>query len=416
MHPLPNLSALQQWALKDYFLAKNTSPYFYPKVSFLEKLRNEQKLKKLLKEAEAKLTPMLHKDPQHLTLEEQKVCKAHLRALATTIDEQHLLFQGSFLKDFIHQGFLESTQSFFILAKQYEEGFDFMDLFQAVRNVWIMNCLQMMFHLPLTMTDSVFAYSMLYPYTDNFLDDPTISREAKALFNKHLTDGIQGMGPTDLSPYEEKVHKLLHTILEQYPRDAYLEVWQSIQAIQEAQKESLLQNTSKKLSEEMLLSLSFSKGGTSVLADGFLVKGTLSSMEMRFIYGYGAFLQLMDDLQDQEEDSIARHQTLYSTHQEEVPLDELLMTLLSFIDITLKPSPHEDAQMTQTKSIIQEATRVMIGSIVGKNPSLVSKSLYLRLEQSSKVRLKFYKDLENIFAPLGANFKTPHTSPISHTP
>ena len=265
------------------------------------------------------------------------------------------------------------------------------------------------------MTESVFAYSMLYPYTDNLLDDPALSREAKETFNNHLTDGIRGLDLRGLSSYEEKVHKLLHTIEKQYPRDTFRQVWQSIQAIQDAQKNSLLQDASKHLSEERILSLSVSKGGTSVLADGFLVKGTLSFEEMRFVYGYGAFLQLMDDLQDQEEDRVAHHQTIYSVHPKKVPLDDLLMTLLSFIDITLKPSPQDDAQIAQMKSIIQEATRVMIGSILGKNPSLVSKNLYQRLERSSKVRLRFYQDLEKTFVPLRALLKTPTSSPISNT-
>lgn len=415
MHTLPHLQTLQQLTLKDYALAKETAPHFLPKVSFLEKLRNEQTLKKLLQETETKLTPMLNKDPSHLTLAEQQLCKTHLSALATALDEKQLLFQESFLQDFIHQGFLESTQSFFTLAHAYEERFDFKDLFQAVRNVWIMNCLQRMFHLPLTMTESVFAYSMLYPYTDNLLDDPALSREAKETFNNHLTDGIRGLDLRGLSSYEEKVHKLLHTIEKQYPRDTFRQVWQSIQAIQDAQKNSLLQDASKHLSEERILSLSVSKGGTSVLADGFLVKGTLSFEEMRFVYGYGAFLQLMDDLQDQEEDRVAHHQTIYSVHPKKVPLDDLLMTLLSFIDITLKPSPQDDAQIAQMKSIIQEATRVMIGSILGKNPSLVSKNLYQRLERSSKVRLRFYQDLEKTFVPLRALLKTPTSSPISNT-
>ncbi len=33
-----------------------------------------------------------------------------------------------------------------------------------------------------TISDGIFGYSMLYPYSDNFLDDETISKEDKIAF------------------------------------------------------------------------------------------------------------------------------------------------------------------------------------------------------------------------------------------
>jgi hypothetical protein len=42
-----------------------------------------------------------------------------------------------------------------------------------------MNSLQIFWGLPLEMTPSVYAYSMLYPYTDNFLDNPEVNSEEK---------------------------------------------------------------------------------------------------------------------------------------------------------------------------------------------------------------------------------------------
>jgi hypothetical protein len=47
---------------------------------------------------------------------------------------------------------------------------------------------------------------------------------------------------------------------------------------------------------DKILPISFFKGGTSVLADAFLVKGNLNIKEMHFAFAYGSFLQLLDDL------------------------------------------------------------------------------------------------------------------------
>ena len=42
---------------------------------------------------------------------------------------------------------------------------------QAMRNVWIMNISQVLLNVEVKFTNAIFAYSMLYPYTDNILDD-----------------------------------------------------------------------------------------------------------------------------------------------------------------------------------------------------------------------------------------------------
>jgi hypothetical protein len=53
-----------------------------------------------------------------------------------------------------------------------------------------------------------------------------------------------------------------------------------------------------RLTEIDVLAIGLEKGGTSILADGYLVGNTLSSAPAAFLFGWGAFLQLADDLQD----------------------------------------------------------------------------------------------------------------------
>jgi hypothetical protein len=58
--------------------------------------------------------------------------------------------------------------------------------------------------------------------------------------------------------------------------------------------------------------VSAEKGGTSVLADGFLVAGDLAAETADFLFGYGVVLQLLDDLQDATADRAAGHRTVFS--------------------------------------------------------------------------------------------------------
>ena len=63
---------------------------------------------------------------------------------------------------------------------------------QALRNVWIGNSLQMLLDRPVTMGPGLFAYSMLYPVTDNWLDDPDITPDLKRAFNERLGKRLAG--------------------------------------------------------------------------------------------------------------------------------------------------------------------------------------------------------------------------------
>ena len=72
-----------------------------------------------------------------------------------------------------------------------------------------------------------------------------------------------------------------------------------------------------------VLGLSFYKGGTSVLADGYLVSSSLSGAQRQYTYGHGIFAQLLDDMEDVEEDSLAGRLTMYSQPEGHRPLDAL---------------------------------------------------------------------------------------------
>jgi hypothetical protein len=62
--------------------------------------------------------------------------------------------------------------------------------------------------------------------------------------------------------------------------------------------------------EKDILAMSIEKGGSSVLADAYLINGTLTEKEATFFFGYGVLLQICDDLQDGKKDLQEQHMGL----------------------------------------------------------------------------------------------------------
>ena len=132
--------------------------------------------------------------------------------------------------------------------------------------MWTAAGLQVLLGHRLELTPSIFAYSMLYPYTDNLLDDPGTSAEAKSRFNQRFRARLQGESPQPADHRECKVWALVDQIESQYDREQFPDVYQSLLAIQNAQEESVGLRWEAGLPSEQVLHGVFAKGGTSVLA------------------------------------------------------------------------------------------------------------------------------------------------------
>jgi hypothetical protein len=117
----------------------------------------------------------------------------------------------------------------------------------------------------------------------------------------------------------------------QFDRRLYPQVYASLMAIFRAQIKSLqLQLPHASPYEVDVLGLTFEKGGTSVLADGYLVAGSLTPFQREFSFYYGAFTQLMDDLEDVEQDRRDGILTVFSQTAGHWPLDALTSRAIVF--------------------------------------------------------------------------------------
>jgi hypothetical protein len=292
--------------------------------------------------------------------------------------------------DFIESsGMIEAIQQFARMARQFDPTISPEDIYQAGRNVMTANLIQLLMDLPVEVTPSIFAYSMLYPYTDNYLDDPAISNDTKLAFNARFKQRLQGQQVLLTNPHEIIIGKLIAMIENHWDRQTHPHVYEGLLAIHAAQSHSLrLVVPGASPFELDVLGISFEKGGTSVLADGYLVCGNLTFDQARFLFGFGAFTQLMDDLEDIQTDFNEGRCSIFSQTLPHWPLDHLtnqfvhfgravLSNLLSFKSPAALP--------------LQELTSRCIDPIlidtIGRASKFYNKSYILELERHIPYRI-----------------------------
>ena len=214
-----------------------------------------------------------HKMNENLSdKDRQKLWMEYLRKGLKKIGKRLLSVSDSSLHSVLRDDFFGSTSSFVDRVKEFDPAMKIEDVYQALRNVWIMNSLQLYLKREISQSNSIFAYSLIYPYTDNYFDDISESLDKKLQFTGKLRDWLEGKDVPQSTIQEEKVFKLIKLIEQQYNRSKFSGVYQSLLAIYNAQIKSLTQQKKAlKLTNSELLQISFEKGGTSVLADGFLV-------------------------------------------------------------------------------------------------------------------------------------------------
>lgn len=217
-------------------------------------------------------------------------------------------------------------------ARRFDPSLNMPEIVQACRNAWTACGLQPLLGEAVGITPSILGYSLLYPYSDNYLDRVDISREAKLRFSDRFRERLRGEAEFAEDDREAAIWTLVGLIEEQYPRAEFPEVFDCLLAIHRAQEQSIAQlEASGQFDDARLLAMSCAKGGSSVMADACLSHGWLSPQEGRFSFEWGVLLQLGDDLQDVRQDLARGSVTLFSRAAATgTSLDSLVLQLLRF--------------------------------------------------------------------------------------
>ena len=302
-------------------------------------------------------------------------------------------------------------------------------IIQACRNAWSCCGLQAMLGQPMELTPSVLAYSLLYPYTDNYLDQPELSAANKLEFSERFYRRLSGHRLAARNPHEACVWTMVQLIEDQYPRAQYPQVFDSLLAIHRAQQDSMAQmnrincirkpdnlpdnlpdslmdNSTaaildsfeadfqyKSLDNMELLRITCAKGGTSVLADACLVQPWLTTEEARFAFEWGVLLQLGDDLQDVREDLRRGSITLFTRaiaqgRRLDAPIAQLLHFSAQIAD-RMEQMPHGSASL---KGLLRMSWRSLILMAVADVQPWCSPVFLDALEPCSSFRFNFLRE------------------------
>ena len=290
-------------------------------------------------------------------------------------------------------GFLPIGTQFAQWATRFDPELPMMDVVQACRNAWTVCGMQPLVGDRMEMTPAIVGYSLLYPYSDNYLDDVRTPNKQKLEFSARFRDRLCGLEIAPRDRHEAAVWAMVALIERQYTRRKYPRVYECLLAIHQAQENSIAQSKrGRRLSEVELLRLSCAKGGTSVLADACLSHGSLTDEEARFAFNWGVLLQLGDDLQDVQEDLKQGSSTLFSRSVGEgIPLYSLVRQLLAFsvrVADQVDALPHGDAAL---KRLLRMSWRSLILMAVARSYRFFTSEFLAEVEPESPFRFGFLR-------------------------
>lgn len=363
-------------------------PDLGPRVGFLRQRSNARAAARLIDGLGAEIERLPVGEP------ERRVWRETTRERLQQFGHERLGWPEGYRRLLFADAFYESSIAFTREARAFNPRFTLEQLGQALRNVWIGNSLQMLLDRPVELRPGLFAYSVLYPVTDNWLDDPDVSSDRKRSFNERVGKRLAGLPVCAADDRDMAVCRLVDRIEQEFPRGDFPSLYASLLAIHAGQMRSLDQHGGTDLTDAEIASISFEKGGSSVLTDLHLVSLAAEPAEERFAFGYGVFLQLLDDLQDVEVDLAAGHDTLFTRAARRGPLDHITGRIARFIDIVLATEGLFDGpEFTDRLDLIRRNCRALLVGSVAEHPKRFSRRFRRHLARQWPVSFRAQRKL-----------------------
>jgi hypothetical protein len=273
-------------------------------------------------------------------------------------------------------------------ARRFDPSLSVGEVIQAARNAWTACGLQPLLGEPVALTPAIFGYSLIYPYSDNYLDDNGVDAQTKCRFSRRFRDRLSGKRVRAANHRERALWRLVGIIEAQYPRSEFPGVFECLLAIHQAQEQSLQQVGGA----ADVLRLSCAKGGTSVLADACLIRGWLTEAESSFAFEWGVLLQLGDDLQDLREDMRRGSETLFALAAASgKPLDDAAIQLLRFSEHVGRRMNELPSGSLALKELLKMSWRSLITRAIADSHEFFSPGFVREAERCSPFRFDFLR-------------------------
>lgn len=367
------------------------SPSSYPEFTFEfsneSKIKNEQYIQGVIKGIQNQLKsfprfPIGRKKWKQKTIDmfKEVICTESIIGIRHSMDQQAL------------ESFQEEILEFLRNAREFAPEMGFEEIGQAIRNYIVYKLFKEINQLKSGFYKAGFGYSMLYPFTDNYIDSEQYNDEAKGRYNQIIRNKIMGKEVNTKTSHEQKTCELLQEIEAEYPRNIDATMSDLLVMMLDAQEKSIRQQKKGvQLSEEERLDISLYKGGISVLIDRFLVKKDLTENDMIFYLGFGFFLQLADDLQDIYLDSTNNHQTIFTIDLHHEQLEQIVNKMVSFLHVIIDTYQSENKML---KNIILPNCHLLIIAAIADNKKFFSKGYVEDVEKYFPVSYPFLEKLK----------------------
>lgn len=309
----------------------------------------------------------------------------------STLLKDEGLFKKSdvFNRESIEKAVLEMKR-FLKKVRCFAPEMDIDDIGKAGRNYMVYSVFNILNDVEQACTDAIFGYSMLYPVTDNFLDDPNITPQEKKQYNQFIKEKLMGHCVTPKLGCEKTTFDLLEMVEQDYPRDSGSNIYTVLLCMLDAQIYSLKQQRDIELSQEEIFDISAYKGGVSVLADRMFVKKELVPDEITFYLGLGLILQIGDDLQDIYQDIKDKSQTIMTQKSDDpVRLEKTVNKLFNFIKSIAKEGKAGDARVVE--ALEKTCCQLVMTSIL-QSKDYFTKDYLDRIEKYLPVTTEFINE------------------------
>lgn len=274
--------------------------------------------------------------------------------------------------------FEEETKEFVRQTRKFDSEISLESIWQALRNYFIYAVTSDLQGQPQKCKDDIVSYSLLYPYTDNYIDEKEHTESEKKAYNEMIRDVLCDRPVMVEKGISEKTYQLLDRLWDGYDGEKRKEVQNLLLLMLEAQSNSIRQQSGEEqLTEEEILRISVYKGSMSVLIDYFFTVFKMKKEEIDFYMKFGFLLQLADDLQDVKEDKKSGSQTVMVKRSKDGTLEEAVNHLLHFIhQIFEEFTPVNDG----LKSFMEQHCYTMVIGTVMINSECFSKDYIRKME------------------------------------
>lgn len=368
-----------------FFLEEN--PALFSKVGLEQKKENEA----LVQEFSQRIKRKMQQKPKKK--EQQKRWEQELEAdFMDFMGREKIICLSQWMSQELLLDCKEETKHFLDRVRGFDETLGDEQIWQTLRNYFIYIMIVEMQGEKQNADDPILAYSLLYPYTDNYIDDEHILREEKERYNRMIALKLNGEAVFPQTVLEERTCRLLDMILNAYDGTARDRVAETLLRLLKAQNRSIEQQKSE-ASKEQILEISISKGSASVLADYLFATDDWNEYEERFYLKFGFLLQLVDDLQDIEEDKKTGSRTLMTEAEGQRELEECVNRLLWFSRnaiIDFKPR-NPGLKNFVLKNCVDVALLA-----AAMNPQFFSEGYLTELEPYLPFSLKFLKNMNRV--------------------